>query len=98
MQQEERWREKHDENAKSNTHVNGDRTDVQISIQTIMGKIRLHLPARTVELSVGQLLVLGSAVPHDVEAIEESAFLLTAGSPHVAPKRKFRHGRSRPHD
>lgn len=71
---------------KANTHVNEHRTDARISIQTIMGKIRLHLPARTVELAVGQLLVLDSDVPHDVEAIEESAFLLTVGSRHMAPK------------
>jgi hypothetical protein len=37
----------------------------------------LRLPDRTVELSTGQLLVLDRCVPHDVEAEEDSAFLLT---------------------
>lgn len=56
------------------------RTDARISIQAVMGKIKLHLRQRTVELSAGQLLALDSGVPHDVEAEEESAFLLTVGS------------------
>ena len=36
-----------------------------------------RLPDRTVELPAGQLLVLDQCVPHDVEAEEDSAFLLT---------------------
>jgi quercetin dioxygenase-like cupin family protein len=56
------------------------RTDARISIQAVMGKIKLHLRQRTVELSAGQFLALDSGVPHDVEAEEESAFLLTVGS------------------
>jgi quercetin dioxygenase-like cupin family protein len=39
--------------------------------------MRLHVPERTVELTPGNLLVLDTEVPHDVEAVEESAFLLT---------------------
>ena len=32
-----------------------------------------------VELATGQLLALEPGIPHDVEAIEDSAFLLTIG-------------------
>jgi quercetin dioxygenase-like cupin family protein len=71
---------------KAGAHVNEHRTEARISIQPIVGKVRLHLPDRAIELSAGQLLALDSAVPHDVEAIEESAFLLTVGSPHPGPK------------
>jgi quercetin dioxygenase-like cupin family protein len=53
------------------------RTAAGISVQTLSGHIRLKLPDRTVELPAGQLLVLTQCVPHDVEAEEDSAFLLT---------------------
>lgn len=50
-----------------------------ISIQAIEGGLRLHLPDGSVELTAGELLALESGVPHDVEAIEDTAFLLTIG-------------------
>jgi quercetin dioxygenase-like cupin family protein len=57
--------------------VHEHRTAARISIQTLAGHIRLKLPDRMVELPTGQLLVLDQSVPHDVEAEEDSAFLLT---------------------
>jgi quercetin dioxygenase-like cupin family protein len=65
---------------KPGSRMHEHRTDARISIQAVMGRIKLHLPQRTVELSAGQLLALDSEVPHDVEAEEEGAFLLTVGS------------------
>jgi quercetin dioxygenase-like cupin family protein len=53
------------------------KTAARISVQTLTGHIRLRLPDRTIELPAGQLLVLDQCVPHDVEAEEDSAFLLT---------------------
>ena len=53
------------------------RTAARISMQTLAGHIRLRLPDRMVELPTGQMLVLDQCVPHDVEAEEDSAFLLT---------------------
>ncbi len=52
----------------------------RISVQTLTGHIRLRLPDRTVELPAGHLLVLDRHVPHNVEAEEDSAFLLTLSS------------------
>jgi quercetin dioxygenase-like cupin family protein len=49
--------------------------------QTLAGHIRLKLSDRTVELPAGQLLVLDQCVSHDVEAEEDSAFLLTLSWP-----------------
>ena len=69
---------------KPGAQVKEHRTDARISIQAVLGRIRLHLPQRAVELTTGQLLTLDSKVPHDVEALEESAFLLTVGSRHLA--------------
>jgi quercetin dioxygenase-like cupin family protein len=62
---------------KKNMCMHEHTTEARISVQTLAGRIRLRLPDRTVELLAGQLLVLDQCVPHDVEAAEDSAFLLT---------------------
>jgi quercetin dioxygenase-like cupin family protein len=62
---------------KKNMSMHEHKTAARISVQTLAGHIRLRLPDRTVELAAGQLLVLDQCVPHDVEAGEDSAFLLT---------------------
>lgn len=49
------------------------------SVHTLRGHVRLRLPDRVADLPAGHLLVLERAVPHDVEAVAESAFLLTLG-------------------
>ena len=51
------------------------------SIHTIGGHVRLHLPNQVIDLPVGRLLVLGRGLSHDVEAVIDSAFLLTLGWP-----------------
>lgn len=48
-----------------------------VSVHALSGHIRLRLPDKTVDLPSGRLLVLEKGLRHDVEAIEESAFLLT---------------------
>ena len=62
---------------KKSMSMHEHKTAARISVQTLAGHIRLRLPDRTVELPAGQLLVLDQCVPHDVEAEEDSAFLLT---------------------
>jgi quercetin dioxygenase-like cupin family protein len=52
-------------------------TEGRISVQTLDGRIQFNTPERAVELAAGQLLVLEHDIPHDVEAIVDSAFLLT---------------------
>jgi quercetin dioxygenase-like cupin family protein len=53
----------------------------RISVLTLKGHIRLHLPERVVDLPAGNLLALDHCVSHDVEASEDSAFLLTISWP-----------------
>ena len=48
-----------------------------ISVQTISGHIRMHAQGREFDLPNGHVLTLGPGVMHDVEALEESALLLT---------------------
>lgn len=63
---------------KAGSHMNDHRAEARISIQALEGKILLHVPDQNpIELSAGQLMTLDCAVHHDVEALAESAFLLT---------------------
>lgn len=59
-----------------------------ITIQALEGALRVHVAGQAIDLPAGRLLALARHVPHDVEALEESALLLTIGMPdrrHVAP-------------
>lgn len=62
-------------------HLPNHRTAGRISIQTIAGHVTVHLGADTIDLPAGRLLVLDRDIPHDVEALETSAFLLTIAWP-----------------
>jgi len=62
---------------KAGVKIREHRTDGWLSIQATQGHLRIHLPQREVDLAVGHVVVLEPGVPHDVEALEESAFLLT---------------------
>jgi len=63
---------------KAGSHMNDHRAEARISIQALEGKILLHVPdQKPVELSAGQLMTLDCGIRHDVEALAESAFLLT---------------------
>lgn len=48
-----------------------------VVVQTIAGRLRLRALGDSVELPPGHLLTLEPNVAHDVEALEESVFLLT---------------------
>jgi quercetin dioxygenase-like cupin family protein len=63
---------------KANTRMNQHRAEGRVSIQCFAGQLRIHLPdSRKAEVAVGDVLVLDCGIPHDVEALTESAFLLT---------------------
>jgi len=62
---------------RKNTSMHEHRAAASISVQTLAGHIHLKLPDRIVELPAGRLLVLDQCVPHDLEAKEDSDFLLT---------------------
>jgi quercetin dioxygenase-like cupin family protein len=53
-------------------HANG-----QVSIHTLAGLLRLGLPIQSVALPAGHVVALERALAHEVEALEDSAFLLT---------------------
>ncbi len=66
---------------KANTRIHEHKTTARISVQTISGHIRLRLPNRTVDLPAGNLVALDQCLEHDVEALEESALLLSISWP-----------------
>jgi quercetin dioxygenase-like cupin family protein len=66
---------------KAHAGLPGHRTEGRISIQTIAGHIQVRAEGRTFDLTVGSLLALDQGLPHEVTALEESAFLLTIAWP-----------------
>lgn len=67
---------------KPGSYMSHHRAEGPISIQALHGRIRVHLPAdRMEDLKPGDLLTLERCLEHDVEALEESAFLLTIAWP-----------------
>ena len=71
---------------KANTRMHEHTAAGRISVHSLNGHIRLHLPDRVVDLPAGHLLALDRCVPHDVEAAEDTVFLLTLSWP---PKTKI---------
>ena len=67
---------------RAETLMQEHKADARISIQSLRGRLSIQLPEKPVELSAGHLLVLEKSLPHDVKAIEDSAFLLSISWPH----------------
>ena len=69
---------------KKGSYMSHHRAEGPISVHSVLGKIRVHLPDdRMEELGPGDLLALERGLEHDVEALEECAFLLTIAWPEV---------------
>jgi len=68
---------------KANTRMHEHTAAGRISVHSLNGHIRLHLPEQVVDLPAGHMAALDQCVPHDVEATEDSAFLLTLSWPPV---------------
>ena len=63
------------------TRIPEHKTEGRISVHVLSGHIHLRAAGRTYSLRPGSLLALDHGMPHDVEALEESAFLLTIAWP-----------------
>jgi quercetin dioxygenase-like cupin family protein len=66
---------------KANTRMTEHRAEARTSIHALSGRIRVHLEGHAMVMTAGQLLALDCGVRHDVESLEESAFLLTISWP-----------------
>ena len=69
---------------KANARIPEHHNPGRICVQTLRGHIRMHADGRLFDLPQGKALVLDRAVIHDVEAVVESAFLLTVALPESA--------------
>ena len=65
---------------RSGARLQEHKTAGPLSIQTLAGHIRLHAQQDTIDLPSGHVAMLDGNISHDVEAVEESAFLLTIAS------------------
>lgn len=66
---------------KAQSRIPGHQTEGRITIHTVAGHLKVRAQDRTFDLPAGGLLALGQRLPHDVEALEDSAFLLTIAWP-----------------
>jgi quercetin dioxygenase-like cupin family protein len=69
---------------KANARIPEHKTDGRISVHVLSGHIHLKAAGRTFTLRAGGLVALDRGVLHHVEALEESAFLLTIAWPSIS--------------
>lgn len=62
---------------RSGAHIAEHAAPDEAAIHVIEGRVRMQLPGQVAELGVGNLLVLGKDVKHDVKADVDSAFWAT---------------------
>jgi quercetin dioxygenase-like cupin family protein len=66
-------------------------TDGTISAQVLKGSIRFAAQGETHTLQTNSLVALGAFIKHEVEALEESAFLLTIAWPNAENLQTTKH-------
>jgi len=71
---------------KSNARLHEHKAAGRISVQAIAGHIQMHIEGKVFDLPSGHLLALEPEIAHDVEALEDSAFLLTIAWPEDSTK------------
>ena len=57
------------------------KTEGRISVHVLSGHVQLRASGQTFDLRGGGLLALDQGIPHDLEALDESAVLLTIAWP-----------------
>jgi quercetin dioxygenase-like cupin family protein len=70
---------------KSGARMDEHRTAGYSCVQVLEGRLRIAVGGDPHELGVGEIIVLGQAVPHEVTALEDAAFLLTIALPAAVP-------------
>lgn len=66
---------------KAGAHLDEHQAAGRISVQTVIGHVRMRASGRTFSLPAGSVLALDRATVHDLEALEDSAALLTIAWP-----------------
>ncbi len=65
--------------------------DGTLSVQVLQGEIRFSIQGKSHQLREGSLLTLSASIPHEVEAIQDSAFLLTISWPSNSELLQLKH-------
>jgi quercetin dioxygenase-like cupin family protein len=65
--------------------------DGTISVQVLKGSIRFTSQEKAHILQANSLVTLGASIKHEVEALEESAFLLTIAWPNAEQLQTMKH-------
>ena len=66
---------------KARNRIPAHQTEGRITIHTIRGHLRVHAAGRTFDVPANRLLALDHDLRHDVEALEDSGFLLSIAWP-----------------
>jgi len=78
-------------NMERGAHMKEHHADGTISVQVLKGKIRMNVGGKSHELAVGNLFTLGASIRHDVEALDDAAFLLTISWPSAEELAAMKH-------
>ncbi len=70
---------------KRGARMDEHRTDGFSCLQVLEGVVQVVVDGGANELGIGEIVVMGRGVPHDVTALEDAAFLLTIALPGAAP-------------
>ena len=65
----------------ADTTIHEHRTAGRLAVQILHGHLRMHVDGKEFDLPAGRILVVDQAVPYDLHAVEDSAFLLTIAWP-----------------
>jgi quercetin dioxygenase-like cupin family protein len=65
--------------------------DGTISVQVLQGSLRINVAGQPHNLSIGNLFTLAASIRHDVEAVGNSAFLLTISWPNTDELAAMKH-------
>jgi quercetin dioxygenase-like cupin family protein len=71
---------------KAGARLHRHQTSAPITIHVLRGHLRVLASDESIDCPPGHLVMLEAGVPHEVEAIDEAAFLLTVGHPGYAPQ------------
>jgi quercetin dioxygenase-like cupin family protein len=72
-------------------HMKEHHADGTISVQVLSGRVRMNIGGKPHELSAGNLFTLAPSIRHDVEALDDSAFLLTISWPSTEELAAMKH-------
>jgi quercetin dioxygenase-like cupin family protein len=95
LQSEQPWQAEHTANTivkypdlrivlialKAGGRLHEHQTVGRLCIQALSGEIHVHVHGKVIEMRSGKLLTLDRDIPHDVEAMTDSVFLLTIAWP-----------------